>query len=223
TKSDILKHFKLNPDKIEVIYNGVDDKFFDKIDYRRVKRMKERYQLDYPFILYAGNVRPHKNLSGLINCFDELIEPPFNKYRLVIAGYELARNKTLRRLISKKNLQNRVRFLGYITQVEYLYKLAEIFINPSLYEGFGVSILEAMAIGTPVIASNKSALPEIAGEAAILVDPYNSIEIADSIKKIISDKGARAKLIKMGKDRACEFKWEESVRRLIDVYSEILK
>lgn len=222
-KSDVLKHFKIDPEKIEVIYNGVDEKFFQKIDSRKAKKYRERYQLDFPFILYAGNVRPHKNIERLIECFDELSDPPFDKYKLVIAGYDLIRNKGLRRMINRKKLQNRVRFIGYTDQVAYLYKLSEIFVNPSLYEGFGVSILEAMAIGTPVVASNKSAIPEVAGDAALLVDPYNTLEMVSAIKKILTEKSVRNKYIRAGKHRAAEFAWTDSVSRLVRVYKGALK
>ncbi len=222
TKSDVLKHFPLDPEKIEVIYNGVDDQFFKRIDSRVAKKYRERYQLNFPFILYAGNVRPHKNIERLIESMAELNEPPYDKYKLVIAGYDISQNKGLRRMIHKQGLQQRIRFLGFTDKVAYLYKLAEVFVIPSLYEGFGVSVLEAMAIGTPVIASNKSAIPEVAGDAAALIDPYNTVELVETIKKVISEKSLRNKLIKAGRARANEFHWEESVERLVTVYKEIL-
>lgn len=223
TKSDVLKHFQIDPEKIAVIHNGVDARFFDKIDPRKTRNFRERYQLHFPFILYAGNVRPHKNVARIIECMEILKEPPVDDLRLVIAGYDISKNKSLRGLISKKGLSDRVRVIGYIDKVLYLYKLATIFINPSLYEGFGVSALEAMAVGTPVIVSNKSALPEIAGNAALLVDPYNTKEFADAITKIVKEKKLRHDLVKKGKERALEFTWQDSVSKLLKVYYEVLK
>jgi glycosyltransferase involved in cell wall biosynthesis len=223
TKSDVLKHFRIDPDKITVIHNGVDARFFDKIDLRKTRNFRERYQLHFPFILYAGNVRPHKNITRIIECMEILNEPPFDELRFVIAGYDISKNKSLRGMISKKGLSDRIRILGYIDKVIYLYKLASIFINPSLYEGFGVSALEAMAVGTPVIVSNKSALPEIAGDAALLVDPYNTNEFADAIKRIMKEQKLRNSLIKKGKERAAEFTWQDSVSKLLKIYYEVLK
>jgi len=223
TKSDVLKHFQIDPEKITVIYNGVDARFFDKIDLRKTRNFRERYQLHFPFILYAGNVRPHKNIARIIECMEILNESPFDELRLVIAGYDISKNKPLRGIISKKGLSERVRIIGYIDKVIYLYKLASIFINPSLYEGFGVSALEAMAVGTPVIVSNKSALPEIVGDAALLVDPYNTNEFADAIKKIMKEKKLRNSLIKKGRERAAEFTWQDSVAKLLKVYYDVLK
>lgn len=223
TKSDILKYVPIDPEKITVIHNGVDDQFFDKVSSKKVRDFRERYQLNFPFILYAGNVRIHKNIERLIECMAELSEPPYDQYRLVIAGYDIAKNKGLRRLIGKKGLKERVRFLGYTHKVIFLYKMAKVFVNPSLYEGFGVSVLESMAVGTPVVASNKSALPEVAADAAMFVDPYNTIEMADAIKKIIDKPRFKNKLVRAGKERAAQFRWEESVKKLVEVYHEILK
>lgn len=223
TKSDVLKHFQINPEKVTVIHNGVDARFFDKIDARKVRNFRERYQLHFPFILYAGNVRPHKNIARIIECMEILNEPPFDDLKLVIAGYDISKNKPLRGLISKKGLSERVRVIGYTDKIIYLYKLAALFINPSLYEGFGVSALEAMAVGTPVILSNKSALPEIAGDAALLVDPYNTNEFADAIKHIIKESKLRSSLVKKGKERASQFTWQDSVNKLLKVYYEVLK
>ena len=113
--------------------------------------------------------------------------------------------------------------MGFTHDVIYLYKLASVFVNPSLYEGFGVSVLESMAVGTPVIASNKSAIPEVAGKGAMLVDPLNSGDIADAIKKIIDDKNFKNKLVRYGKLRASEFGWKDSAEKLMEVYAKILK
>lgn len=223
TKSDVLKHFHIDPEKIAVIHNGVDASFFEKIDARKVRNFRERYQLHFPFILYAGNVRPHKNIDRIIECMEILDEPPFNGLKLVIAGYDISKNKSLRSLISKKGLSERIRVIGYIDKVIYLYKLASIFINPSLYEGFGVSALEAMAVGTPVIVSNKSALPEIVGDAAMLVDPYNTNEFAEAVKAIINESKVRNSLVKKGKERASQFTWQDSVSKLLKIYYDVLK
>ena len=143
--------------------------------------MRERFQLHDDFILYAGNVKPHKNLERLIQAFDLVRRRGLDHLKLVIIGDEVSKYAALRRAVHRHQLHQYVRFLGYLPEatLAVMYRLAGVFVFPSLYEGFGLPPLEAMASGTPVVTSNVSSLPEVAGDAALLVDPYDPHAIAE--------------------------------------------
>ena len=137
--------------------------------------MRERYQLHDEFVLYAGNVKPHKNLERLIEAFHLVRKRGLDHLKLVLIGDEISKYAALRRAVHHHQLHKYVRFLGYLPEetLAVMYRLAGVFVFPSLYEGFGLPPLEAMASGTPVVTSNVSSLPEVAGDAAVLVDPYD--------------------------------------------------
>ena len=147
-------------------------------------RVRERYQLNDPFLLYAGNIKPHKNLERLIEAFDRLRQEGFADLKLMIIGDEISKYAALRRAVHRHHLHKHVRFLGFVPDdtLAVLYRLADVFVFPSLYEGFGLPPLEAMASGTPVVTSNVSSLPEVAGDAAVLVDPRDPESIAGAIR-----------------------------------------
>ena len=141
--------------------NAIDDRFYEEPAEEQIVRVRERYQLHDRFVMYAGNVKPHKNLERLIEAFVLLRKRGFDDIQLLITGSEISRYSTLRRAVHKHNLHKHVRFLGYQSEetLAALYRLADVFVFPSLYEGFGLPPLEAMASGTPVVVSNVSSLP----------------------------------------------------------------
>ena len=143
-------------------------------------RVRERYQLNDPFILYAGNIKPHKNLERLIEAFHIIRRGELEYVKLLIIGDEISKYAALRRTVHRYKLHKHVRFFGFVPDatLAILYRLARVFVFPSLYEGFGLPPLEAMASGTPVITSNVSSLPEVVGDAAMLIDPYETDAIA---------------------------------------------
>ena len=223
SKRDILRFVDTEPDKIDVIYNAYDDRF--AIDPREedVVRVRERFQLESEFVLYAGNVKPHKNLERLIEAFHLVRKRGLDHLKLVMIGDEISKYTALRRAVHQHQLHKYVRFLGYLPEVTLavMYRLAGVFVFPSLYEGFGLPPLEAMASGTPVVTSNVSSLPEVAGDAAILVDPYDPRSIADGIYRVLSDERLRRDLRRKGVARAGMFSWEQSVRRVRAIYGEV--
>jgi glycosyltransferase involved in cell wall biosynthesis len=223
SKRDILRFVDTEPDKIDVIYNAYDDRF--AIDPREedVVRVRERYQLESEFVLYAGNVKPHKNLERLIEAFHLVRNRGLDHLKLVLIGDEISRYTALRRAVHRHQLHKYVRFLGYLPEMTLavMYRLAGVFVFPSLYEGFGLPPLEAMASGTPVVTSNVSSLPEVAGDAAILVDPYDPRAIADGIYRVLTDEHLRRDLRRKGVARAGMFSWEQSVRRVRAIYDEV--
>jgi glycosyltransferase involved in cell wall biosynthesis len=223
SKRDIVRFVHTDPEKIDVIYNAYDDRFGVEPREEDVVRVRERYQLHDEFVLYAGNVKPHKNLGRLIEAFHLVRNRGLDHLKLVLIGDEISRYAALRRAVHQHQLHKYVRFLGYMPEetLAVMYRLAGVFVFPSLYEGFGLPPLEAMASGTPVVTSNVSSLPEVAGNAAVLVDPYDPEAIADGIHRVLTDERMRRDLRRLGLERARQFSWEASVRRVREIYQEV--
>jgi glycosyltransferase involved in cell wall biosynthesis len=225
SKRDILRFVDVEPARIDVIYNAYDERFEIEPDEEDVVRVRERYQLHDEFVLYAGNVKPHKNLERLIEAFNLVRSRGLDHLKLVLIGDEISKYAALRRAVHRYQLHKYVRFLGYLPHetLAVMYRLAGVFVFPSLYEGFGLPPLEAMASGTPVVTSNVSSLPEVAADAALLVDPYDPVAIADGIESVLADESLRADLRRRGLARARQFSWEQSVRRVREIYDEVGK
>jgi glycosyltransferase involved in cell wall biosynthesis len=222
SKRDIIHYFNIAPEKIVVVYNALDERFGLEPDPAEIARVRERFQLEHGFVLYVGNIKPHKNLVRLIEAFDGLRRDGFEDLKLLIIGDEISKWPALRRAVHRHKLHKHVRFLGFQSDdtLASLYRLAAVFVFPSLYEGFGLPPLEAMASGTPVVTSNVSSLPEVAGDAAVLVDPYDADAIRDGIKRVLTDPALREDLRRKGLQRAQEFSWERSVARTREIYLE---
>jgi glycosyltransferase involved in cell wall biosynthesis len=224
SKRDILRFFNVRPEKIVVIPNAIDERFAIEPDEEHIVRTRERYQLNDQFVLYAGNIKPHKNLERLIEAFHRVRVRGLDHLKLLIIGDEIFKLQTLRRAVHRHKLHTHVRFLGFVPQetLAVLYRLASVFVFPSLYEGFGLPPLEAMASGTPVVTSNVSSLPEVVGDAALLVDPYDPEAIADGMMRALTDDELRADLRRRGFARAQAYSWDRSVRQIHDIYREVV-
>jgi len=230
TKLEIEKLFNIPPGRIEVVYNAIDERLLQGHARPGDRQMiVERYQVTYPFLLYAGRISPHKNVVRMIEAFSALkteLEKDhlFPDLKLIIIGDDVSGNPDLRRTVIRSGVQNDVRFLGFVP-IEVLrtfYDTAKIFVFPSLYEGFGLPPLEAMAHGTPVVTSNVSSLPEVVGNAAVLVHPENVFEIMRALHRVLLDQPLREKMKERSYRQAAKFSWEKSVRRIMDVYREVL-
>ncbi len=223
SKADILRYCDVPAERIIVVYNAIDDRFAAAPDMEAVERVRERYQLHGPFALYVGNIKPHKNLERLIDAFDLVRRSGYERLELLIIGDQISKYPRLRRAVDRHKLHKHVRFLGFVADdtLAALYRLATVFVFPSLYEGFGLPPLEAMASGTPVVTSNRSSLPEVVGDAAVLVDPYSAASIAEGIQRVLSDADLRRTLSERGLARAREFSWEASIRRIHEVYMDV--
>lgn len=223
TKADLIRLFKVSEDKISVIYGGVSRKFYPG-DELSVKEIKLRLNLPDNFILHVGNLEPRKNFKGIIDAFYSILQQKkFKGLKLVLTGQKGWLYKGILKNIEKKGIMDSITFTGYVDSEDLpaLYSAARLFIFPSYYEGFGLPVLEAMACGTPVITSNVSSLPEVAGDSAILVDPTNTDEIADSIERLLEDEDLRQIFIKKGLERAKHFFWEKTAKELLNVYEEV--
>jgi glycosyltransferase involved in cell wall biosynthesis len=220
SKRDILHFFNVPPDKISVVYNAIDERIWEEPPPEDIARVRERFQLDQRFVLYAGTIKPHKNLVRLIEAFAQLRKGEFEELKLLIIGDEISKLPALRRAVHSYKLHKHVRFLGFLPDetLAALYRLASLFVFPSLYEGFGLPPLEAMASGTPVVTSNVSSLPEVAGDAAVLVDPYDVSSIVEGMRRVLSDSALANELRRKGLIRARDFSWERSVARTHEIY-----
>ena len=225
SKRDILHYLHVPAAKVEVIPNALDERFATPPAEADIARVRERYQLNTPFMLYAGNIKPHKNIDRLIEAFALLRRRGPDGVKLLIIGDEISKYPNLRRLVHRHQLHQHVRFFGFVpdTTLAVLYRLAAAFVFPSLYEGFGLPPLEAMASGTPVISSNVSSLPEVVGNAAILIDPLDPQALADAMARVLGDGALRTELIRRGHERVAAFSWERSVARVREIYAEVAR
>ena len=225
SKDDILHYLRIPASKVEVIYNALDTRLAGEPTADEVAHVRERFQLTAPFVLYTGNIKPHKNVDRLIEAFSQLRAHGFTDTKLLIIGDEISKYPNLRRLVHRHQLHQHVRFLGFVSDatLAVLYRLAAVFVFPSLYEGFGLPPLEAMAAGAPVITSNTSSLPEVVGDAAILIDPMDPGAISQAMARVLTDAPLRADLIRRGRERVHAFSWERSVARIREVYGELVK
>jgi glycosyltransferase involved in cell wall biosynthesis len=227
TRRDILHFFPwADAEKILVVPNTIDPEVLEDPGEEEMERVRERYQIHGRFVLYAGNIKPHKNLDRLITAFSLLRRRGgFDDVRLVIVGSaEENKYAGLRRTAEVTGVRNEVRFFGFVPDhtLSALYRLASVFAFPSLYEGFGLPPLEAMACGTPVVTSRLSSLPEVVGAAAVFVDPWSIEDIAQGLARALTDEPLRAELRLKGLERAKAFSWERSVKAIHAGYMKAL-
>lgn len=225
TKNDCINYLKIPEDKIDVVYLAADKKFHLLKNKELIKEeLKDNYGIKYPFILYVGNVEMRKNVSTLIKSF-HLIKNQGFKHKLIIIGSGKYGFSKILSLVKRLNLLNEVIFMGYVPDEDLVkfYNTAEVFVFPSYYEGFGLPPLEAMACGCPVISSNSSSLPEIVGDAGILVDPKDYLNLASKISQILTCDGIREDLIERGLKRVKLFSWEKTATETWNVYEDVLE
>jgi glycosyltransferase involved in cell wall biosynthesis len=226
SRADILRFYPwADPGKVHVVPNAIDTELLEGPGEEEMARVRERYQVHGRFVLFAGNVKPHKNLERLIRAFALVREQAGHEdLQLLLIGDDVSRYGALRRAVESVGLRQDVRFFGFVPPrtLAALYRMASVFAFPSLYEGFGLPPLEAMSCGTPVVTSRMSALPEVVGEAALLVDPYKVEAIATGIAAVLDDDGLRERLVEKGRARAEAFSWERSVRAIHAGYLKAL-
>jgi len=229
TKNEIQKLFAIPGNRIEVVYNAIDERFLHGHATQADRELiAQRYLVNYPFILYAGAIRPHKNVVRTIEAFSALKnelakEGQLPDLKLIIIGDDLSSHPRLRRTVVRSGVQHDVRFLGFVS-IEILrifYDVAKVFVFPSLYEGFGLPPLEAMAHGTPVVTANTSSLPEVVGTAALTVNPENVFEIQRAMQRALLDRDVREQMKELGYAQSKRFSWTVSVSRILEVYREV--
>lgn len=225
TKNDFVEFYGVDPGRIEVVYHGKDEMYRPIEDEGMIDSVKSKYGIEGPYILYLGTIEPRKNLERLVEAFNELKKVSRIPHSLVLAGKKGWFYEGLIRKIREFGLEGDVIFTDFVEEREkpLLINGAEVFVYPSLYEGFGLPVLEAMACGVPVVTSDVSAIPEVTGEkGALLVDPLKSDEIGAGIWKILSDSGGAGALGRAGMERAAEFSWEKCAGETLGVYATAL-
>ena len=223
SKRDILRFVDTDPGKVDVIYNAYDERFGVAPPEEDVESVRERYQLHDPFVLYAGNVKPHKNLERLIEAFHLVRQRGHDRLKLVLIGDQISKYAALRRAVHRYQLHKYVRFVGYLPEdtLAVMYRLASVFAFPSLYEGFGFPPLEAMACGCPVVSSNSSSLPEVVGSAGLLVEPTDEEALCDGLLRSLADSEVRKNLAQRGPAQAARFTWPAAARKLLEEYEQV--
>jgi len=240
TQRDVMHLVPKAASRVRLIYSAPDPLFLQRRPpdaaatagphdaARERHRILERYQIRYPFLLYAGSIRPQKNIPRLIEAFAVARSGlenhgGFRDLRLIIIGDEISRHPDVRRAVIHSRVEHCVRFLGFIPfdTLRVFHELATAFVFPSLYEGFGLPPLEAMASGTPVIASAVSSLPEVVGGAAMLVNPENVFDIARGITEVLLNSELREEMIRKGRKQAASFSWARTADEVLKLYEEL--
>lgn len=217
TRADLIEHLQVPPDKVDVLYSGVDRRFHPAKEPGERDRLRARYHLgDVPYILSVGTLQPRKNFVRLIRAAADL----GSDVQLIIAGGQGWLYQDV--LAEAAALVERVRILGFVDEADLpaLYRNAVLFACPSLYEGFGLPVLEAMACGVPVVCSNTSSLPEVAGGAALLVDPEDTKALGEALRRLLENDALRRELIVKGLAQAARFTWERAARQLLVTFDE---
>ncbi len=229
TRRDVENLMGVPPDRVCRVYNAPDPGFLQRGpgDPEEKQRIMERYQINYPFLLYAGNIRRHKNVPRLVEAFAVVREQLathelYRELRLVIIGDTISQYPAVRQAVIKSRVEHVVRFLGFVPfeTLRCFYETAAAFVFPSRYEGFGLPPLEAMACGAPVITSNVSSLPEVVGDAAVLVNPENVFDIARGVRDVLLNEHLRNEMIRRGREQAARFSWERTARQVLEIYLE---
>ncbi len=227
TKDDLLTCYGIPEGKIHVIYSGIDERFapMDRNSLALVA-VQQKYQLPYKFILYLGTIEPRKNLGSLLRAFEVFQRVAIGdmaKYALVLAGQPGWKYQELFEAIRVSPVRDKIHLIGFVADADKpaLYSLASVFVYPSFYEGFGFPPLEALASGVPVIASHSASLPEVVGEAGVLIDPYRPDEILQALRGILEDKSFQAKLRERALAKRRYFTWYQSGQAFLDLVRKI--
>jgi len=223
TKSDIVKMLKVSPDRVDVVYCGVDE-IFHPIPPTEVAQFRHKRVLPDRFILYLGTLEPRKNVTRLIRAYQRWRKAEPGVPRLVIAGGKGWYYDQIFAEVEGLGLIGEVLFPGYVPQQElpYWYNAADLFVYPSRFEGFGLPVLEAMACGTPVVTTLAASLPEVAGDAALLVSPDDETQLAEAMHRALSDQSLRQEMIARGQAQAAKFSWVNTARQTVDTYARAL-
>ena len=219
-KNEIMEYFKIKEERIKVIYLGYY-KSFRAIEKEKLSSLFNKYNVNFKFILFVGSVEPRKNLKNVILAYSNLPEKYKREYKLLIVGFKGWENSQVMELINK---DKNIKYLGYVDDetLAYLYDKASIFLYPSLYEGFGLPPIEAMACGCPVIVSNVASLPEVCGDAALYVSPDDIDNINHAIQLLLDDSNLREELVKKGVKRTKRFSWDKCAQEHIRAFKKVM-
>jgi len=221
-KRDLVQTYGIDPERVVVTLLAADPEFRPPERRTETQEVRRRYEIDGPYLLYVGNIQPRKNLKRLIQAYGQLLAAGETQHRLVIVGQKAWLYSDVFEEARRAGLSEQITFTGYVPQedLRHLYAGAGAFVFPSLFEGFGLPVLEAMACGAPVITSRTSSLPEVAGDAALYIDPYRVEELAGALRRLTHDDALRARLSAAGLEQAARFSWEETARQTLRAYEQ---
>ena len=224
-KKRIMSYFGLGPDKLHAVYNGVGDHFRVIHDSGYLQQMREKYKLPERFVFFLGNTDPKKNTPNVLRAVHDFLKTVPEDYRLVMLDYDEDKLVATLRSVQCEDLRSRIHLTGYVPNAELpaIINQAHIFLYPSLRESFGIPILEGMACGVPVITSNTSSMPEVAGQAALLVDPSDWKDISAKMKQLNEDKDLYERLREKGIERAAVFSWKSMAEHVLELYKEMYR
>ncbi len=225
TKRDLVETYGIDPERIVVTLEAADPAFRPPQNIEETEQVCRRYGIEGPYVLYVGNIQPRKNLPRLIQAYAQLMAAGDIQHRLVIVGRKAWLHSEVFQEARRSGLSNQIVFTDYVPQSDlpHLYARADVFVFPSLFEGFGLPVLEAMACGAPVITSRSSSLPEVAGDAACYVDPFSAGEIARALRQLVCDAELRARLAGAGLEQAARFSWEQTARQTLRAYEQAFR
>ena len=224
TKADLMEYFEVTGSKIQVVYYGVSRRFSERMPEDELRERLSKYGVEPGYALFVGNPKPHKNLDNVVKAFARAHEVGSIDGRLVCVGNRESRDFKIRVRAEQLGIGDRVSLLGHVPEddLRALYQGAVLFLYPTLYEGFGLPVIEAMASGVPVITSNSSALKEVAEGYAMLVDPHDVEQMAREIARCLEDPEHRAALAKLGPPQAEDFRWSRTAQRTLEIYDKVL-
>jgi glycosyltransferase involved in cell wall biosynthesis len=224
SKRDLVDYFGITPSRIQVIYNGVAGLFRPDVSRAERERVAAKYSLPRPYLLFLGGEKPHKNVRNVMRAFAEALKEHPLPHALVLAGPMPPNRSRVEALISALELGTRVCRPGIVPEEDLpgLFAGADVFLYPTLYEGFGLPVVEAMACGVPVLTSATSALQEVAGGYAYLCDPMDVDAIARGIVELATDPARRAEFASLGLRRAADFSWDRAAQQTLEVYAQAL-
>ncbi len=225
TKCDIIEYLSIPEEKIQVIYHAVDHKFKPERNTQNLKYLSTKFEIHESYVFCVATIEPRKNMKRLIQAYTTLPETLKDKYLLVIAGGTGWLNSNIYSFVKEQRLEQRVKFLGYVddSDLPILYSCCDVFVYPSLYEGFGLPVIEAMACGVPVITSQVSSLSEVAGDSAVYVDPYNVRSICDAMMEVLTKQDKNLELRKKGMKQSKGFSWAKTARETLSLYETVVK
>lgn len=234
TKNDLMELYGIASKKITTIHSGISGKFriISRNDENLI-RVKEKYKLPYKFILYLGTIEPRKNISGAIKAYGQLRKigaeggnhNELLEHKLVIAGAKGWLSGKIFSELEKSEFRDNIKVINFVDDAdkEFVFNLASLFVYPSFFEGFGFPVLEAMSCGVPIVTSNNSSIPEIAGNGAVMIDPDKPAEMTEAMKNILLDRGLKERLIKIGSLQASKFTWENTAKEFLKCIEKLAK
>ncbi|MFM8394069.1 MAG: glycosyltransferase family 4 protein, partial [Acidobacteriota bacterium] len=222
TRGEIIEHFGVEPERVRVIPEGARREMRPLSD-EEAAGVLRKHGIDRSYLLYVGTIEPRKNLPTLLRAYDELLRSTPHRPQLVLCGGNGWKFDEVYQLVDELRLKEMVRFLGYVPDEDLpaLYSAAECFLYPSVYEGFGLPPLEAMACGTPVITSNSSSLPEVVGEGGLMHAPEDYRSLTSGIARVLGENGLRDQLCEAGRQRSVLFSWDRAARETQALYDEV--